>query len=336
VNQTIEDMAKTIVGSGGYDPADVNKNTDRLPVTMRELISKRLPETVQRFSPNMEVIKQPAGHRRKITLPINLSDLTRRRPKRPQAICQIDSGDLYQWQVLCRSLWNWCNGHNWRIDIDHRLNKKPEQWPLVQKFIRELGKIDGLTMDDLFGGVIWEEPYFVQAFLPLYNVECDEEYVPLVIFLEEYVLGHTSEFEEFTLPTAFWEACRDKGWDDEQTLKCQYVMKNILRTKRLRLLSEVWRKAILAVWAYQWPALCFYDYQQAAWDMNDADIDGLLECCSDILKLRTYVDPLVRHCVVKGSGEFWLELAERLDRAGCRHPELTKGKKERVRTTVQV
>lgn len=232
--------------------------------------------------------------------------------------------------------------HEWLVEkrivrglyIDHDLTY-PLPWPILERFEEELSKRGHMSMDDIFGEWVpyenWQDITQMPAYMPLYDLNCDDETVPLIEFLES---RHEAKF-----PEAAYEVYRDSGAEtqEQSDMRCDVacrVFKAVCDEKRWRLLPGNWKKAMKFLSTYE-PILGFWDYESCRVDIEENGIDHLFECCREVNAMHAAVDPLVIECGMRPN-EFWNNIVTHMWKVASTHYRefIENAKKERIKVRV--
>lgn len=300
------------------------------PQTLRELMywDDKVPVPQEIPQLHFNFMSGQRGVRFCEKTPVDLKSLTAPRPA-PHSCPSAVNSDVY------RFFYEWLKKKRIvkGLDIDHFLTM-PKPWPIVDRLDEELVKRTGMDLECYFGMIDTEEdesdPFYV-AYMPIYDCSCDDDYVPLLEFLESRGCsgGH--------LPEAALEVYKEYHEDDaepERTMDmAACVFWNIYRQKKWNLLPEPWNNAMKFLFTYHHP-LGFDEWEQAAVHLHNVDaIDDLFYCGKLAADMRAAVDPLVR--IADDTGEMWLCLVEHLLEVVKKYPKLGT-KNEKVKTKVRV
>lgn len=293
-----------LIGEGGYDPA-VHPGSRRLPQTMRQLIEGDfdIEDTYIASDSLRPQINLKAGLcRRNVFAPIRARQLSIRRPSPPA----IKGDDFRGYHVLVSSFYQWLKSRKkaGKINIDHNLEDKP--WPLWERFEQEINERTGFHIDDFFPQQEWqecdtEEPQdWSAAWMPLYNIEYEEDAAPLLEFLCGFPVHRD-------LPEAAFE---DR--DPDEVKRAGQIMSKIILDKNFDLLPYDWADAYKALKRYGSGLIAYTEPDETKMDiLNENDIEEFFKAAKEVADMINGTLPLVKKCRCN-SDKFWDELIEHL------------------------
>jgi hypothetical protein len=305
--QIAEELSK-LIGSGVYDPA-VHPCSRRLPQTMRQLIEGDFDiEDTNIASDSLRPqINLKAGLcRRNVFAPIMARQLSIKRPTPPA----IKGKDCRGYYVLVSSFYQWLKSKKKAggINIDHDLEDKT--WPLWKRFEQEIKERTGFEMYDFFGYHMNQQedcpdepPQWDCAWMPLYEIEWEEDAAPLLEFLS----GMQEDF-----PEAVYD---DR--DAEQIHEAWEIMEKIIKSNKTNLLPDDWALAFTTLKKYHW-GIVAYDPEEMKFPIENAeDIENFFKAAQEVAEMIKGTLPLVKKCRAN-SGNFWDDLIEHLLRLPVR------------------
>ena len=294
-----------LIGEG----ADISKipHSRKLPQTMRQLLEADFD--VEDLHIDFGCCIQPqvdlkAGFvRRNYARNICAEQLNINRPILPA----IGGKDYRGYYGLLSNFWKWLKKKRkaGKINIDHQLKEQP--WPLMQRFEAEIKKRTGWNIDVFFPQVEWEfsdeEPQdWSAAWMPLYNLETEEDASPLIELLSN--IGGEGEMN-------FPEAAFD-GRDAEQVHLANDIFRQIIKKRRYTDLPQKWTDAIKALRKYKSGYIAYTDPDEIKLEIHyPDDIEHFLATAKDVADMIKGTCPLVQECY-ENSVQFWDEIITHL------------------------
>lgn len=319
----IADELSKLIGTGGYDP-NGQPGSRKLPQTMRQLLEADFDVEGSQFDigiirPRIDL--QAGLARRNSAGLIQSKQLNIRRPEPPA----IGGEDYRGYYSLLSSFWKWLKKKRkaGKINIDHHLKDQP--WPLMERFESEIYERTGCYINDFFPQPEWEcsdeEPQdWSAAWMPLYNLEMEEDASPLIEFLCAVPAG----CEDQRLPEAAYQD-RDASMVD----RAGEILFGIIKHRRFRLLPDEWANAIRALIKYGSGLIAYVEPDETKVDiLCEKDIEYFFKCGKDVADMIEGTLPLVRKCR-ENSEKFWDDLIEHL-------LDLPVYRKPKTKTLIQV